>query len=301
MWLAAIGVLLLSSSLTQVTLKSIVNKLPMAKSLALQFFFSALFVIFLNLALGKIKFEMPFLAVGILGFVNAFGAYCQWRAYRYSLSKSALLLPLSVVITLILTAILLNESKIYNAWMITGAVMLIASALILSFKKTTGDKHEDLGIKWLAFVLGMVLIGAIATFLMKYAASDASRDALPVLELFPQDAPRETFLLYWYVGAFLGALPILWLERANPARLIQKGIWRVPLASAGILIALGSTYWAFELAPSGKILTITNFGTTFMSLLFGWIIFKEMKGLDRKQIAGFLLGAIGVVLVILNT
>jgi len=301
MWLTAIGVLLLSNSLTQVTLKSIVNKLPMAKSLVLQFFFCALFMILLNLALGKINFEMPFLAIGILGSINAFGAYCQWRAYRYSLSKSVLLLPLAVVITLILAAILLNESKIYDPWMIAGAVMLIASALILSVKKKAGDKREDLGIKWLAFVLGMVLISAIATFLMKYAASDASRDAFPVLELFPQDAPRETFLLYWYVGAFLGALPIMWLERADRARLIQKGIWRVPLASAGILTALGSTYWAFELAPAGTVLTISSFSVTFISLLFGWIIFKEMKGLHRKQIAGFLLGSIGVILVILNT
>ncbi len=131
----------------------------------------------------------------------------------------------------------------------------------------------------------MVLILGIAAFMMKFFSFNIS---------------TTTFVSYWYPGAFLGSLPILWLERKNKIKLFQKGVWRVPLASFGILGSLVTLYWTFQLAPAGVVLPIKTLGFTLLPIIIGLLIFKEKKKLTKNQILGFILGIIGVVLVVIS-
>lgn len=282
-WMLAVILSLTIWALTQITLKSIVNRLPKAKALVLQFFICAGSVwIFASLT-KTVQFEQSFLLIGVVGFVNAFGAYCQWRAYAFSLSKTALFLPLSAVFTVWLATLFLGETAIYNFLVIIGVIFLFSAAFLLSKKEK--EEGESAGIKWLLFVMGMVLIVGGVSFMMK---------------LFSFTVSHTTFLSYWYGGAFLGSLPMLWLERKDKRKLFQKGSWRVPLASAGILGALATFYWAFQLAPAGMVLPVRAFGMAFLPILIGWFIFKEKKGLTKGKIIGFVLGMIGVVFIVIS-
>lgn len=282
-WMLAVGLSLTIWALTQITLKSIVDRLPKAKALVLQFFICAGLIWTFALITKAIQFEQSFLLIAVVGFVNAFGAYCQWRAYAFSLSKTALFLPLSGVITVGLAALFLGESATYNFWTIIGVIFLFSAAFFLS-KKEKGE-GESIEIKWLLFVMGMILIVAGVSFMMK---------------LFSFTIPRTTFLSYWYGGAFLGSLPILWLERKDKRKIFQKGSWRVPLASAGILGVLATTYWAFQLAPAGMVLSIQAFGMASLPIPIGWFLFKEGRRLTRTRVVGFVLGALGVIFIVLN-
>ena len=280
-------VLVISFGITvfaQGILKSIVHKLPNARALSLQFFICAMAMIFYGAIWGDIAFKLSLFPILGIGFINAFGAYFQWRAYRYSLSKTSLFLPLSGIIAVSLAAIFLGESNIYNPYIILGSLILFCSAFILNVRSS--KEEESTNTKWLLFVLGMVLISGVAVFMLKF---------------FSFTVPKGTFLLYWYSGAFLGSLPILLLEGGDTRKLFQKEVWRVPLASLGIMGALATTYWMFQLSPAGIVVPVYSFSTTLLAILAGWFVFKERKGLSKLQVFGFASGIIGILLIMWHT
>jgi len=264
--------------------KTYLKKLPVARAAALSFFCCLLIVATYNLIFGEFRFETTFLFIILVGFFNGLGAYFFRQAYKHSLSKTVLFLPLSGVITVALAAIFLGENRIYNAGTILGVFLLFSAAFSLS--RRSPEKRESTEAKWLLFTLGMVVIVGVALFVMKF---------------FSFTLPRSTFLLYWYSGSFLGLLSISWFERKDPRTLFQRITWRVILSSFGIVASLTMVYWAFQLAPTGLVEPIRYFGITFLPLPVGWYIFKEKKTLTNLQKFGFILGIIGAALIILST
>jgi len=270
--------------------KSITKKLPQSKALSVIFFLCAIIMLGYNLIFKTFQFEQAFLLISVVGFINAYGSYCQLRAYKYSLSKTSLFLPLSGLITVGLAALFLGESTIYNFKVLIGVLLLFVATFLLSVKKGR-VKKEKIGKEWLLFTLGMVLIWGMAFFMVKF---------------FSFSIPKETFLLYWYIGAFFSSLSIIGLgriikiEEKTENRLIQKGFWRIPLASLAILGSLATTYWVFQLAPAGAVEPIRRFGMGFLPILIGWFGFKEKKELTKIQLLGFISGIAGISLVILG-
>lgn len=94
-WLSILLLYFLIWSLAIIVIKSIVHKLPRAKALSLQFFICAGLVWIFALVTKAVQFEQLFLLISVVGFVNAFGFYCQWRAIGYSISKTALISSLT--------------------------------------------------------------------------------------------------------------------------------------------------------------------------------------------------------------
>ena len=134
-----------------------------------------------------------------IGFLNSFGAYCQWRAFKLSLSKTTLFLPLANVLTIFLAVIFLDETAEWNfKWALGIVLCFFAIFLFLDRAKMQKENYTK---EWLFYLLGTLIIFGTAVFLMK---------------VFSSDTPRTQFLIYWYIGAFLGSLPILFLERQNP-------------------------------------------------------------------------------------
>lgn len=122
-----------------------------------------------------------------------------------------------------------------------------------------------------------------------------------MLKLFSDfDISRTTFVSYWYLGAFFGSLPILWLERKDKRLLFQKGIWRVLLVSFAILGALIILYWTLQLTSVGVVSPIRTFVELLLSIVIGWVIFKERKELTRNHIIVFVSGIIGVILIVVS-
>lgn len=271
-------------SFTQIILKSIVDKLPRSKALIAQYIISFFLILFYAIFTEQIQIEKDFFIITFAGFLSSVGAYFQWRAYKVSLSKTGLFMPFMNIIAALLAVIFLKEKFLYsNAEFVLGVIFSFVASFLL-VKKRSNDK-DKLDLEWLFSVFGMVTFTGVTLFLMK---------------VFSFSISRTLFLIYWYLGTILGSAIFLWLGRHDKNKLFQKGFWKVPLASIGTLGTLAALYWAFQIAPAAIVLPLQAFGTAFIPVILGLAIFKERKILTKYEIIGFLLGAIGVVLIILS-
>lgn len=131
----------------------------------------------------------------------------------------------------------------------------------------------------------MVTILGIATFITK---------------VFSSKMPQAQFLMFWYCGAFLGSFPLLCLEKQNPFIYPGKVIFLIPLVSLSILGSLATTYWVFQLTEASRVMPFLLSGQIITSVLAGLLIFKERKGLSKREILAFAIGIIGAFLIILS-
>lgn len=285
-WQAVIVLNIFIFALAQILIKLIVDKLPRAQALSLQFLINALIMSLYVLVTGHFRFSGDALKVIPVGFFVAFGAYCQWRAIAISLSRTSLFFPLSGVLTFILATIFLGEAEEWNFELIGGAILCFLAVFLFWSqlgKKEKGAQGDQR--KWLFFVGGIVLILGMANFLIK---------------VFSSDIPQGEFLLYWYLGTFLGSLPLLYLERQNHFQWPGKLVFLVPLASLAVLGNLATQYWAFQLTLVSRVVPFQSVGTTFLPILIGWLIFKERKGLSKKELLAFAIGIAGNLLIVLS-
>lgn len=269
-------------SVTQVTLKSIVDKLPKSKALVAQYIISLFIVLTYSLFTEQIQIQQQFFLISFAGFLSSIGAYFQWRAYKSSLSKTGLFMPLMNIFAALLAAIFLREAFLYSDLEFVFGILFTFIASFLLLKKEAKDQSKlDLG--WIFAVFGMVFFTGITLFLMK---------------VFSFSISKILFLIYWYFGAVIGSTLILLFTKSTQDKIFQKGFWRVPLASIGTLGTLTSLYWAFQIAPATIVLPIQAFGTAFAPVILGFVIFKERKTLTNYEKLGFLFGIIGVFLII---
>lgn len=227
------------------------------------------------------------LAIGAFGIINAFGNYFQWEAQGISESKTPLFFPLFDVGDVILAMIFLGETKLWNSQLTIGA-LLCFSALWLLKIGAKGKKEENLTLKWLLFVFLMILVFATDGFAVKVFASE-----YPV--------SRSTLLVGFYVGSFIGTFPLLKLKRQKITKIPIKTGLQISTVSVTIMIAIVLLFWTYQLGgPISLVLPVRAIGITIVPALFGLFIVGERKGLTKKEWLGFLLGAIGGILVILR-
>ena len=287
-WQLALGLLVAINTVSVVLTKVVSDKLPQKKSIGM--FYQYLFCVGLAtlyfLFSGKGNIDSAIFLIGLVGFINAFGNYCQWQAFGLSLSKSVLFFPLMEIVAIGLAVIFLGEATLWNLQLIFGAGLCFLAILLFRLSKSNGDKAKEiLTKKWLLFILGMILIFGIAAFLLK---------------LFSFTISRETFLMGWYVGAFLGTLPILRLEKANPFQVSRKIILFCCALGVAIIGALFAMYWTYQLGgPISLVQPIRGLAITLIPVLVGWYIFKERK-LYKKEWFGFLAGIVGTVIILLR-
>jgi len=268
------------------TIKLVADKLPNAKAIFLQYLFCACFVVLYWLFFDKSRiYAEDFLIVGMVGIVNAWGTYCQWRAIKINLSKTSLFNPLSDVLTVILAVLILNEIASWNLLFGSGIVLCFVAVWLFSSQKTESNNNAK---NWLLFTAGMVLIFGITTFLMKVFSSTA-------------EIPSTQFLMFWYIGAFAGSIPVFYFEKNNKVNQSErKWILLIPFVSLVILGSLATSYWMFRLTEASRVVPFQSMGGAFLPILIGWFIFKERKGLSKKEIVAFLVGLIGAIFIIFS-
>lgn len=271
-----------------ILIKVIVRKLPWrAQALSLQFLLCAILIYLYSLAVGNFHLTRDALLVVPIGFLVSFGAYCQWRAIDLSMSRTALFFPLGSVLTIVLAGIFLQELAKWNP-MLTGGMALSFFAIFLFLKssktKKKNNQKEKSFKQWLFFASVMIIILGTAVFMRKVL------DYIPLLQ----------WLTYWYTGAFLGSLPLLYLEKQNPFKFPGKLIFLVPLVSLAILGHLATQFWAIDLTLISRVESFRVVGIIFLPVLIGWFIFKERKGLSKREGLAFLIGTAGALLIIFS-
>jgi len=284
-WQYALVILLVINIGSLSLSKLVSNKLPQKKSQGIffQYLFCAIIAIVYFFLWEKGAMNPAIFLIGIIGFINCFGLYFQWKAFEISLSKSVLFLPLMELIAMSLGVMFLGEVTFWNIQLLIGAGLCFLAITIFRLPKK--EKMESLySKKLILFILGMVLIFGTASFLMKS---------------FSLTVSRGNFLMGWYVGAFFGTLLLLILEKQNPFKIPLKTvllIFPLSLLVSGTIFAL---YWTYQLGgPISLVSPIKGLFVTAIPIFVGWLIFKEIKGLSKKDLIGFVIGIIGAILVL---
>lgn len=227
------------------------------------------------------------LGIGAFGILNSFGNYFQWEAQGLSESRTPLFFPLFDVGDVALAMIFLGETKLWNNQLILGAGLCFL-ALWLFKMGVKGKKDERLTLKWFVFVLLMVLITATDGFAVKVFASN-----------FPVSS--STFLVGWYVGSFIGTLPLLKAKGQKITKIPIKTGLRIATLSVSISAAILLAFWTYQFGgPISLVLPVRAVAITIVPALFGLFIVGERKGLSKKEWLGFLVGTIGGILVVLR-
>ena len=217
-----------------------------------------------------------------IGVINSFGTFCQWQAYKHSLSKSSLFLPVGQVIAAALAAIFLSEAFLYtNRLFVLAVILLFAAGMFLSRRDSTETVDNR---NWLGWIAGMISVFGVAIFAQK---------------LFSATIPTTQFLGLWYMGGIVGSIVLVRLERDPTPFVIKRDAWRSVIAGVAIMATLATLYWTFQIAPAGIVLPIKSFVGTLLIVGSGWLFFGERHVLTKSAKTGFVFGLLGVFLLAL--
>lgn len=286
-WQFALVLLIAINTVSIVLTKVAADNLPKRSvGIFYQYLFCAALAIAYAALIGKAEVNSTLILVGTVGLINAFGNYLQWQASGLSLSKTVLFFPLMEVVTIALAITFLGEYALFSSKLILGAILCFAAMWLFRLSNGENKTKETLSRKWLFSTLLMVIIFGVAGFLVK---------------LFSFRIPTETFLMGWYVGALIGAIPILALEKQSPFPVSKKTILIVLPVSIAIIGALLALYWTYQLGgPVAMVLPIRGLAIAVIPALLGLSFFKERKGLSRREWFGFFIGIVGIILILLK-
>lgn len=289
-----LGILLIVNVCSLTLGKVATDILPKKKSVGIfwQYLFCALVALIYALISGKTALSPSLFLVAAVGFFNAFGNYCQWQAFGLSFSRSSLFFPLMEIWTIVLSLIFLGESPLWNLQLVLGATLCFAAMWLFRISREKEAEKKEVkhipGRKWFIFTIGMIAVFGTAAFLLK---------------VFSVTIPRETFLTSFYIGAFLGSLPILRLERQSPlnAQLSKKTFLIILTVAILIMGATLTLYWTYQLGgPISLVQPVRGMFISLVPVILGWFFFKERKSLAKTEWFAFFLGIIGAILVLLR-
>jgi len=233
----------------------------------------------------------------VVGFFTGLAAYAYWRAIDLSLSRTALFAFWDDLIAMGLSYGLLHEGQFLNAWMLTGMGMSVLAVILFTvhtyISPATGDKDQAPvpRVHFLYVGLYSVMLG-LGVFFMRYIGL--------------QDIGLARFLLNWYGGAAVatGLLVLTFRMRmhtpAVPLALSRQAWLRLCGGSLLILVAVGSAYGAYRLAPQTVVQPLFLVSEMVGPALIGLYVFGERETLARRDHAYFALGLAGGLLVALS-
>jgi len=225
--------------------------------------------------------------VGIItiGILNAIGNYFQWQTSALSLSKTALFFPMMEVVTIVLAVIFLGEDTLWNIPLVCGIVICFLVMLYFRFPKNKENQAEKVtNNKWFIFAIAMIFIFGVTGFFLKF---------------FSNTVPRETFLMEFYLGSFVGSIPLLLIEKQNPLKVSRKMLLGILPISIAITSAVLAIYWAYQLGgPVSLVIPVKGLAITVIPILVGWLFLKEGKGLSIHDWLVFGSAIVAVVLIL---
>jgi hypothetical protein len=239
------------------------------------------------LFLKEISFELIAISVALVGFINAFANYVFLKAIALSLSKTVLMFPLNDVLAMALAVIFIGEASIWTPQLFLGVSFCFLAIFLFQFQPERQAVKNASNKKWFFLILTIIILYGSMMFLMK---------------LFSADVSRGAFLMWWYVGSLLGSLPLLRLEKQNPTKIPAKTIILLLVLAIFVFCSLLVFYLTFQLgAPLSIVLPVRRTFTNIFPVMIGWFIFKERQTLSRKELFGFSIAILGVVLILLGS
>lgn len=254
--------------------------------------FAACFSLVLVLVTGAPLTGPAVVIIGIIGFANSWGAYCQWRAVDISVSRTYLFTQADDLIAMALGYIVLREHEYLSssAVLASGIVIAIAGGTAIALarhRSAVGTTAAVFSWRRLAgWITGYSVVWGVANFAMRYFAVAGVR--------FP------TFLAAWYGGSFVGALSIRWFlgRREAGTPLNWSGVSGMFLLACTVFIQLLGWVWAQQLAPITVVQPIKQVAEMVIPTIIGLTVFKEGTGLGVGGYVRFAIGLAGCAVIL---
>ncbi|HEY5600913.1 MAG TPA: hypothetical protein VIK81_02380 [Patescibacteria group bacterium] len=266
----------------------IFSKLPSTSvRLTYQFFFCFTFSLLIFLFAPDNLLNKNVLIVMLFGFMNAFAAYAQWKAYNLNLSGSMIFNPLSGLISLGLGYVFLKEFEYLNLPLITGIIFIFLVSFLSVMRQITGYRSNinlDL-FKWTVFYS---LIWGLETFVTRIFAIGG----MPIIN----------FVTAFYLGSLSGGILLskgFIINKVNNI-LAYRDIKNIFILSIFIWLSLVLNYFSLKLAPITVIVPIFQLSGLILPFLIGALFFKEVKKINRFDFVVLLFGIVGGLLIILS-
>lgn len=287
-WYYALVIWIVTNTSSVFLSKIIADKISKKSAIIFyQFLFCALMATSYALFLKEISFELIAISVALVGFINAFANYVFLKAIALSLSKTVLMFPLNDVLAMALAVIFIGEASIWTPQLFLGVSFCFLAIFLFQFQPERQAVKNASNKKWFFLILTIIILYGSMMFLMK---------------LFSADVSRGAFLMWWYVGSLLGSLPLLRLEKQNPTKIPAKTIILLLVLAIFVFCSLLVFYLTFQLgAPLSIVLPVRRTFTNIFPVMIGWFIFKERQTLSRKELFGFSIAILGVVLILLGS
>ena len=287
-WKIVVIALMAAQVLVEVLFKRATDRQPKQKSLgvAYQFFFCSLWALALSAVIGEgIGNARNILAAAGVGALNAYGNYSNWRAYAYSLSRTALFFPLSSLIAIVLAVVILGERVLVEPTVFFGVLLSFFAMWLFQVPQKEGQfPHRR---AWLFATVATVVIFGVTNYLLKPLALGG--------------VSLHEFVVGWYGGSFIGSLTILPFERVRTMRLSRRSLVAIVILSLGFVVALSLLFVTYQYGGTlTQIIPLKGIALTILPAIIGWLYFGEKQGMGKREWWAFSLGLAGAVLILLR-
>ena len=272
-------------------IKKMTDEPARTRKLVWQFGLAAIFAVGLAVLAGANLADPRIAIVLLIGAVNAFACYCQWRAMAISLSKTSIFTQADDLIAIGLGYIFLNEASFVGLGLGIGIALAIGSALLLSVVKSRGSKNSVQGKNersLLMWVGAYSLIWGGAMFSYRWFAV--------------QNVSPFAFMAAWYAGSFVGAVGVYFaMGKEEAGRPLTRRQTSIVACLAVVIVASNlAAYWTTVFAPITVAQPIFQIAEMVFPTLIGLYVFKEKKDLGRIDKLAFAVGMAGGVIIALS-
>ncbi len=253
-------------------------------------FLSASLLALLGALMFGLSLSLAFLVIVAVGFINGFGAYCQWRAIELSLSKTSLFTWGDDLIAMLLAWYFLNEVQFLTTPTMVGVGLSFAAVVLFSYSDYRHKSEKEKGRHPLAlygWIAGYSVIWGVAVFCARYMALE--------------NVSPSTFIAGWYSGSLLAAIIILqWKRRSQRSKITLRDLVLSVGLGLVILSALGLNYWAFMVAPLFVVQPLFLVSEMVLPALIGLFGFGEKKEYGLAEWVYLCIGVVGTLFVIIG-
>lgn len=291
--------------------KQVAGQHSRTKRFLLQYAFALTIACVFALVTGDLNWDSRIPLVLMVGILQSFGTYAQWKSAEISLSKSSLFTFLDDFIAMGLSAVFLHEFEMLTPLTWTGVVICMGVVFYffrenLCLTKTKVEvKIQLVGSARIAELERLSKSPAFFGYILFY--SGAWGIAMFCARYFSfQDLTPGHFAISWYGGAFITANFIYWFYRdpsASQQLKAGKDKWAAHdvifmfYYASGIVVCLMLGYAVHHTTPQNISQPLILIGEAVGGAWVGWKFFKEGHQFSYSERIAAVIGLCGIMLI----
>ncbi|MBD3362817.1 hypothetical protein GF362_03800 [Candidatus Dojkabacteria bacterium] len=270
--------------------KKIAKKNGVYSILSVQNFFSLIISLIIALFLGiSLTLDREGLIFCLIALLQSIGSIGKANAIDVNMSATSIVNSFSPIFPIILAFIFLNEFVYFNPRSLEGLIriftLILLPIVILLLKSNKLGRKGKTNAFWIINILLQLVFHGLTTFLNKYY--------LDFNNIWKN-------IVYTRIVTFIVSSLFMLMKKEKWER-TPKFLGKGFLNGSLIIFSASTHRTAVVLSPLSIYQTFRKPLLIIFSTLAGMQIFKEGKKLNKKQIAGFILGLISLLFIIFTS